>query len=203
MRGTSRRPVGAGRRMPALANARLAAAATDALFADCVDDSFSFHGGRFRRFAAATFRLRSRRVAVSACRQGVSAAQGRRRCPRRGQNRPGEQTGHEAGSHEHQPSCGGVALGLRLNVPIVFCRARRVNLEEKTEDHAVRGRVARRATVRFHYASSFLITVAGSTPVNRWSRPWWRKLNRSWSKPSRCSTVAWKSRMWTGSLTML
>ena len=48
-----------------------------------------------------------------------------------------------------------------------------------------------------------LTTRAGSTPVRRWSRPWNLKENRWWSNPSRCSTVAWKSRMWTGSRTML
>jgi hypothetical protein len=53
------------------------------------------------------------------------------------------------------------------------------------------------------HASNSLTTCAGSTPVSFWSSPWWRTVNRVWSNPNRCRTVAWKSRMWTGSLTML
>src|SRR5262245_43297234 len=50
------------------------------------------------------------------------------------------------------------------------------------------------------HARSSLITCDGSTPVRRWSRPWYLTVKRSWSKPSICSTVAWKSWMCTGSL---
>src|SRR5581483_10667164 len=53
------------------------------------------------------------------------------------------------------------------------------------------------------HASSALTTLAGSTPVSRWSRPWYLNVNLLWSIPSRCRTVAWKSWTWTGSLTML
>ena len=46
-------------------------------------------------------------------------------------------------------------------------------------------------------------TLAVSTPVSFASKPWCRYVNRSWSMPNRCSRVAWKSRIGTGSLTML
>ena len=46
-------------------------------------------------------------------------------------------------------------------------------------------------------------TRAGSTPVSRASSPRCLCVNRSWSMPNRCRMVAWKSRMCTGSLTML
>ena len=48
-----------------------------------------------------------------------------------------------------------------------------------------------------------LMTRHSSTPVRRASRPWTRTVKRSCWMPRRCITVAWKSRMCTGSLTML
>ena len=39
------------------------------------------------------------------------------------------------------------------------------------------------------------MTFAPSTPVSRASRPWNLTLKASWSMPSRCSIVAWRS--WT------
>src|SRR5262245_2297161 len=53
------------------------------------------------------------------------------------------------------------------------------------------------------YATNSLITFDGSTPVRRWSSPWYLNVNFSWSSPSKLSTVAWKSWMWQGSFTML
>ena len=48
-----------------------------------------------------------------------------------------------------------------------------------------------------------LMTVAGSTPVSRWSSPCERTVKRWWSKPNRWRTEAWRSRTWTGSRVML
>jgi len=52
-------------------------------------------------------------------------------------------------------------------------------------------------------ASSAFTTFACSTPVSLKSSPCVLKVKRSWSMPSKCSTVAWKSRTWTGSFTTL
>ncbi len=53
------------------------------------------------------------------------------------------------------------------------------------------------------YARIPLITLAGSTPVRRMSRPWNFLEKRWWSMPRRWRRVAWKSRTWTMSLTAL
>jgi hypothetical protein len=53
------------------------------------------------------------------------------------------------------------------------------------------------------YARSAFTTFAGSTPVSFESKPCTLTEKRSWWMPSRWRMVAWKSRTWTGSLTML
>ena len=44
------------------------------------------------------------------------------------------------------------------------------------------------------YEKISLTTLPPSGPVRRWRRPWWGKVNLSCSSPSRCRTVAWRSR---------
>ena len=53
------------------------------------------------------------------------------------------------------------------------------------------------------HAMTPVTTCAGSTPVSLKSSPCARYVKRSWSMPSRRSTVAWKSRTCTGSFTTL
>ena len=50
------------------------------------------------------------------------------------------------------------------------------------------------------YAMISCTTRAGLTPVSFSSSPRNEYVSRAWSRPSRCSSVAWKSRTWTASL---
>jgi len=50
---------------------------------------------------------------------------------------------------------------------------------------------------------SGFISFGSSTPVKRMSRPWCLTVSRRWSRPSRCSIVACRSRTWATSSTAL
>ena len=91
-------------------------------------------------------------------------------------------------------------------VPFANCRTSRTGT--RCERRSAVGRLApscacERMSESADYAKISLITWQGSTPVSLASRPWNLTEKRSWSKPSNCRIVAWKSRMCTGLSTML
>ena len=105
---------------------------------------------------------------------------------------------HEDSLRESVLEFGG-EVGLRHDGTLACCRPNS-RIKSSYQDMKMG---YRQDVLALDQAKSPLTTLAGSTPVRRWSRPWNLKFRRSCSRPRAWSMVAWRSRMCTGSLTIL